>query len=115
MTEQNYPGVSARVRAAVTDSLVIVVLLVIITYIFSYFENVPDAARIIAFILIFLLYDPIFTSFFGGTIGHMIIGIRVKQESNQEKNIGFPFATFIAVIIFPFLPAYLGFLKSKIG
>ena len=84
--EQNYPGVSKRVRAAVTDSLVLAVLMVLTTYIISNFENVPDIARISAFIFIFVLYDPIFTSSFGGTIGHMIIGIRVKRENNQGKN-----------------------------
>ncbi|MEN8122707.1 MAG: RDD family protein [Bacteroidota bacterium] len=90
--EQNYPGVSKRVRAAVTDSLVLAVLMVLTTYIFSNFENVPDIARISAFVFIFVLYDPILTSSIGGTIGHMIIGIRVKRENNQEKNILFPFA-----------------------
>ncbi len=64
----------------------------IASYVFSLFENVPDYARIIVFVFIFLLYDPLFTSIFGGTIGHMIIGIRVKRESNIQKNILFPLA-----------------------
>jgi uncharacterized RDD family membrane protein YckC len=59
------------------------------SYIFSLFESVPDNARIIAFVFIFLLYDPIFTSLFGGTIGHMMLGIRVKRESDEQKNILF--------------------------
>jgi len=29
---------------------------------------------------------------FGGTIGHFLIGIRVKRERKPEKNIIFPFA-----------------------
>src|ERR1035437_2836289 len=48
--------------------------------------------KIIAFVFIFLLYDPSFTSIFGGTIGHMIIGIRVKRSRNEQRNILFPLA-----------------------
>jgi len=92
MTEENYPGVFERVKAIMTDGIVIVVFMFLVSYIFSLFESVPDNARIIAFVFIFLLYDPIFTSLFGGTIGHMIIGIRVKRESNEQKNILFPLA-----------------------
>ncbi len=92
MTEENYAGVADRVKAVVTDSIVIIIFMFIVTYTFSVFEHVPDTARIIAFIFIFFLYDPIFTSVFGGTIGHMMFGIRVKREKNQMKNILFPLA-----------------------
>jgi len=92
MTKENYPGVSDRIKAVVTDSIIIVIFMIIITYIFSNFEHVPDNARIFAFLFVFILYDPVFTSVFGGTIGHMMFGIRVKQENNQMKNIIFPLA-----------------------
>ena len=92
MTEENYPGVSDRVRAVIADSFVIIIFMIIVTYTFSIFENVPDSARIIAFVFIIFLYDPIFISAFGGTIGHMMFGIRVKREKNQQKNIHFPLA-----------------------
>jgi len=92
MTVENYPGVFDRVKAIMTDSIVIVVFMFIASYVFSLFESVPDYARIIAFVFIFLLYDPLFTSTFGGTIGHMLLGIRVKRESNEQKNILFPLA-----------------------
>jgi uncharacterized RDD family membrane protein YckC len=70
----------------------------IATYIFSLFDSVPDPARILVFITIFLIYDPLLTTAFGGTIGHMLIGIRVKRESNNLKNISFPFAVLRYVI-----------------
>jgi len=98
MTEVNYPGVFDRVKAMTTDAIVIIVFMFIASYAFSPFENVPDFARIIVFVFIFLLYDPLFTSIFGGTIGHMIIGIRVKRESNEQKNILFPLAIFRFVV-----------------
>jgi uncharacterized RDD family membrane protein YckC len=92
MSEENYPGIFARVKAIVIDGIVIIILMFVVSYIFSLFENVPDYARIIAFVFIFLLYDPLFTTIFGGTIGHILIGIRVKRESNMQKNIIFPLA-----------------------
>ena len=92
MTETNYSGVAVRVKALVADYVVILGFMIIVTYTFSIFEHVPDNARIIAFVLIFFLYDPIFVSVFGGTIGHMMFGIRVKREKNHQKNILFPVA-----------------------
>lgn len=92
MIVEDYPGVSKRVKAVVTDSLVLVVLMIAATSLFDTFENVPDYARVVAFVFIFILYDPILTSTMGGTIGHMIFGIRVKREKNEQKNILFPLA-----------------------
>lgn len=92
MSEKIHPGVLDRVKAVVTDSIVIVAFIIIVTYTFSIFDTVPDQMRIIAFVFIFILYDPIFTSIFGGTIGHMTMGIRVKREKNTKKNIIFPLA-----------------------
>ena len=88
----DHPGVSDRVKAVLADSMMIILFMVIITYTFAMFENVPDYARIIAFVFVFILYDPIFTSVFGGTIGHMMFGLRVRREKNIMKNILFPLA-----------------------
>lgn len=88
----NYPSLLDRVKAVMVDSVILIIFMIIATTVFSSFENVPDVARIIAFVFIVILYDPIFTSTFGGTIGHMIIGIRVRRESSREKNILFPLA-----------------------
>lgn len=92
MITDKFARVTDRIKAVVTDSIVLIVFMVIVSSIFAEFEHVPNTARIIAFIFIFFLYDPIFTSFFGGTIGHIMLGLRVKREKNQVKNINFPLA-----------------------
>lgn len=92
MIEKNYPGVFERVKAIFADSIVMIVFIFIASYVFQLFESVPDYARIFAFVFIFLIYDPLFTSTFGGTIGHMMLGIRVKREANEQKNILFSLA-----------------------
>ncbi len=89
MNAENYPGIIERVKAFVFDTFIMVVFMFITAFIFNHFENVTDNARMIAFIFIYLLYDPLFTSLFGGTIGHMIVGVRVKRSSNEQKNIFF--------------------------
>lgn len=91
-TKKDYPVLLDRFKAVFTDSIILVISMKIITDLFSSFDNVPDISRAIAFIFIFLLYDPIFTSIFGGTIGHRINGIRVKKEADENKNISFPMA-----------------------
>jgi uncharacterized RDD family membrane protein YckC len=92
MTNHKYPGIFERVKAAIIDSIALVIFMIVITDIFSFFDSVSNSARIIAFIFIFILYDPILTSFFGGTLGHKVIGLRVKMEKDERKNIFFHLA-----------------------
>jgi len=90
--EEKLAGISERIKAMISDSIILVALLFLITYIFSLFNYIPDNVRIIAFAFIFILYDPILTSAFGGTLGHMAFGVRVKRENNLNRNIPFIFA-----------------------
>jgi uncharacterized RDD family membrane protein YckC len=106
MNEKKYPHISDRVKAVVIDSIVLLGELVLATYIFSLFENVPVVAKKIVFIFIFILYDPILTSFFGGTIGHMIMNIRVRREGYEQQNILLPLAIIRFVV-----KAFLGWLS----
>lgn len=100
--EINYGTLIDRVKALTIDSVVIMVFGLITAITFNKFEDAPDFMRGIAFILIFLLYDPIFTSTFGGTIGHLSIGLRVKKEKDHTKKIIFP-AAILRFIIKVFL------------
>ena len=87
-----YPGIIERMKALISDSVVIVCLMLSVGVIFSNIENVPNEARMIVFVIIFLIYDSLFTSLFGGTIGHLLIGIRVRRDDESNKNIIFPMA-----------------------
>ena len=62
--------------------------------------------KIIVSILIFLLYDPLFTSFNGGTIGHTIAKISVRKDNEADKYISLP----LAILRFIF-KALLGWLS----
>tara|TARA_R110000796_G_scaffold250788_3_gene380615 strand:- start:18342 stop:18734 length:393 start_codon:yes stop_codon:yes gene_type:complete len=81
-----------RVKAAVIDSIILIAMMYGFSELFALFENVPQSFRITAFILVFLLYDPLLTSIYGGTIGHSYSNILVKNEDEPSKNISFPLA-----------------------
>lgn len=92
MDSSKYGKLMSRVKAVIIDSLVIMGLGLLATFLLNKFENTPDSARLIAFLFVFFLYDPTFTSLFGGTLGHLIIGLTVRRESDESKKMFFPLA-----------------------
>ena len=92
MDEMKYGSLINRIKAIIIDGLVLVGFGIITATILSEFENVDDSVRLIIFVFIFLLYDPIFVSIFGATIGHLIIGLKVRRENNITRKIIFPVA-----------------------
>ena len=73
-----YAGLPDRVKASIIDGLMLLVFMISFSYLFSLFENVPNSLRITAFLFVFVLYDPLF----GGTLGHLAHGLRVRKEGN---------------------------------
>ncbi|UKN02997.1 RDD family protein [Paracrocinitomix mangrovi] len=86
------PSLLERAQALILDAVLIVAAMFLISYLFSQFRDVPDSARMYAFIFLFVVYDPLFTSF-GGTLGHRAMGLRVKKEKDPTKNINILTAT----------------------
>ena len=106
MDEMKYGTLINRVKAAIVDSLLIMGLVLIVSTILSKFENVPDFVRVILFILIFILYDPLLTSTIGATIGHLFLGLRIRRSNDEDRKIIFP----IAIVRF-ILKALLGWIS----
>jgi uncharacterized RDD family membrane protein YckC len=106
MEEKQYPQVLIRVKASFVDVVVLLVLMIIISSIFQNIGAVNDYARIIAFIFVFFLYDPLLISILGETIGHLVCGLRVRKESNEERIIPFH----LAIIRF-MVKAFLGWIS----
>ena len=92
MDEMKYATLLKRVKAAIVDFLVLMGLGLAVSTILSKFENVPDFVRVILFILIFILYDPILTSTIGATIGHLFLGLRIRRSNDENRKIIFPIA-----------------------
>ena len=85
MKKINYPGIFLRVKAAVIDSIVLIIFIGFATEIFSGFENVADHVKMIVFAFIFVLYEPLMVSIVGATIGHRINNIKVQRLDNGKK------------------------------
>ncbi len=93
-----YAGLVDRVKASVIDGLMLLVFMISFSYVFSLFEDVPNALRLIALVFVFVLYEPIFTSVFGGTLGHLAHGLNVRKEGDETRNIN----VFAAIFRFVF-------------
>lgn len=89
MNNQIYPRVFDRIKAAFIDAVFIILLTISISNIFALFDSVNENARMISFIFVFILYEPLFISIFGSSFGHMFIGLSVKRVDNPNKNIQF--------------------------
>ena len=101
-----YANVFPRVKAAFIDTIVMVAFMYLASEILNLFGTVPNYVRILAATFIFILYDPIFVSQFGQTIGHSRINLVVRKEGNEEEYI-----SFISALIRFVLKALLGWLS----
>ena len=98
MVENRYGKLLNRFKAILIDGLILMGLGILVSTIFTQFKEVNNIIRAIAFVLVFFLYDPIMTTFVGATIGHMIMGLKVRRENDETRKIIFPLA-FIRFLI----------------
>ena len=98
-----YANLLDRVKAAVVDSIIIIAMMFAASEILALFDTVPNFVRILLFLFIFVLYEPLFISIYGATIGHSKIGVSVRKDSDITKKVSFP----VAVIRF-LAKAFLG-------
>lgn len=96
--EKEYPVLLKRIQALMVDVLFLLFAMMIISQILGLFTYVSEGIRISFFAFLFLFYDPLLTSFLGGTIGHLVIGIRVKKENAERTNISLFAAVFRFII-----------------
>ncbi len=81
-----FANLPSRIKAVTIDSFLLIIFMYVFTLILDGFENVPDGLKV-GFVLAFLVYEPIFISVYGGTIGHFYSKIEVKQEQHTNRNI----------------------------
>jgi hypothetical protein len=89
MENNVYPEITKRVRAIFLDIFILIGLMTLTAIVFSLFDKVPNSVPMCIFLFIFFLYDPISVSIFGGTIGHICNGMRVKNFDDQLRNLSF--------------------------
>ncbi len=93
MNEQyNYPPIFLRVKAAIIDGILIMMLMYSATVIFTMFDSVNDIVKMVVFIFIFVLYEPLLVSFLGASLGHLFCDLKVERDNGSNKNLTFPVA-----------------------
>jgi uncharacterized RDD family membrane protein YckC len=101
-----FPSLALRIKALFVDVLVMLIIFAVGATIIDFVGGAPNWVR--GTILIFMLYfyDPFFTSFNGGTLGHYLMGLRVKRFISPTKNI-----TLLAALFRFFIKGMLGWLS----
>lgn len=84
--QEKYPLLTERIQSTLIDTVLIIVLMFVFANLLDNMNNPPDWIRIVMFVSIWLIYEPLCTSL-GFTLGNYIKGIRVRNESKPEKNI----------------------------
>ena len=79
-----YPTLLTRVKAFIIDMVIMVLTLFTISKFFSRFDAIPTYVRVMAFLFVFFMYDPWFTSVKGGTIGHKFMHLKVSKSGSGE-------------------------------
>ncbi len=96
-TDLKYPRLLRRVRAFLIDSVLLIVIFYLWMISLPALVEMPAALKILALIIPFIILEPGLVAFSGGTPGHHIMGLRIRDASRDE-NIGMVRATARAVI-----------------
>src|SRR3712207_1593867 len=82
-----YASFTARFRAVVIDSVVMVAGVVVIMVAAELTRGVPGAGRVLVAALFaeILLYEPLMVWRFGGTVGHRAANLRVVDEASGRN------------------------------
>src|SRR5262245_39990274 len=92
-----YPRVLRRVRAALIDSVAFVVLFYLWVFWAGLVENAHLVVKVAPLVAGFLILEPGLVAWTGGSIGHHVMGLRIR-DAVADHNIGFVRATVRAAI-----------------
>jgi uncharacterized RDD family membrane protein YckC len=89
-----FPSLLQRVKAVFVDVLVMLLVFALTAQIIGIVGEVPDWVRASVLLFMVYLYEPVCVSLFGGTLGHFLIGLRVKQAGKPDKKLSILVAMF---------------------
>ena len=79
-----YPELGIRYRSIFIDTLVMVLLMFLASWLFSAWDNAPDEARMTAFVLIWGVYEPLANTL-GGTVGNRLMKVAVRRFADETR------------------------------
>jgi uncharacterized RDD family membrane protein YckC len=83
-----YPSLSDRFQSTFIDMLFIVAMMFLSSSILERYQDVPDWVRLVLFVGLWGIYEPLCTSL-GATIGNSMKNIRVRRINNITKRVNF--------------------------
>tara|TARA_A100000171_G_scaffold24519_1_gene22789 strand:- start:2106 stop:2495 length:390 start_codon:yes stop_codon:yes gene_type:complete len=95
-----YPKTSFRIKAAIVDLILILVVMVSAAFAIDSIGGVPDWVRISIMVLLIIVYEPMMVSTYGGTIGHRILGVKVTKSSDTTRRLNLPVAIIRSILKF---------------
>ncbi|WP_299886239.1 RDD family protein [uncultured Lacinutrix sp.] len=106
MEKLNLPTVFLRVKAAFIDTILIMMIIYTAAFFLGMFNTIDATVKGVIYVFIFILYEPLFVSLFGASLGHIFCDLRVQKDDKTKKNISLP----MAIIRF-FLKTFLGWIS----
>jgi len=82
-----YPRLLRRVRAGLIDSLIFAVLIYVWVFSLDLLEGASVAMKVAPFVAALLVMEPGLVAWTGGTVGHHVMGLRVR-DATRECNLG---------------------------
>lgn len=82
-----YPTTNYRVKAAVVDIVVVLLIFVIASYAIDSVGGAPSWLRILILVGALYLYEPLMITMQGGTLGHTLMGLKVARFSDHRKKL----------------------------
>lgn len=81
----SYPSIRRRLLSYLVDLFFIICVFMLVGVVIDFAGEAPDWLR--GFILVFMLflYEPLFITIFGGTLGHQLFRMRVVDEKTYEN------------------------------
>lgn len=92
-----YPRLVRRVRAHLIDEMVVLAVIAAWLALLPWLQETSPAQRILALIGLLLLAEPCLVSWTGGTIGHHVMRLRIR-DARTQRNLGLIRATLRAVL-----------------
>ncbi len=92
------PYLIDRLKAYFLDWVVLIILMIVIAQILEFSSQSLPRVRILSLLGLFALYEPLMLSIFGGTLGHFVVGLRVRRNNDYSKNL-FILAAFIRLLV----------------
>lgn len=82
----HYPSLLKRIQAIFIDFLIILAVFVLTSLLLGTEES-SIGLKVGVFVFSVYLYEPVLVAFTGGTLGHRLLGLRVKNYHDQDRNI----------------------------